>query len=112
MSLGTFPLSYFGREKENLESFPSARALELLDVMDREEPASRWDLIKVVGNTAQFRQWMDNFLIADGLVEEITLEESVGYTKTERGDLFHQLLRNGNIMRSFLRVSGKRLSSK
>jgi hypothetical protein len=31
------------------------------------------------------------------------------FKKTEKGELFHKLLKNGDIMKSLLRVSGKRL---
>ena len=45
----------------------------------------------------------------DGFVEE---REEAGhhyYRKTEEGELFHRLLRNGNILKSLLRLGGKRL---
>jgi len=84
-------------------------ALELLDCMDEGGRATRWDLIKVLGNTEQFRHWVEDFLLKDGLVQEKPEGRVTYYTKTGRGELFHQLLRNGNVMRSFLRVSGKRL---
>jgi len=33
--------------------------------------ASKWDLVKILGTEAQFRQWIDNFLIKDKFVEEM-----------------------------------------
>ena len=89
---------------------PGEIALELFDIIELNGRASRWDLIKVLGNTAQFRQWVDNFLLKDGLVEEIREGQTIYYIKTDRGSLFHKLLLNGNIMRSFLRITGKRLN--
>jgi predicted transcriptional regulator len=89
---------------------PSEIALELLDLIDRDGRASKWELTKVLGNTAQFRHWVDDFLLKDGLISEIQEGRVTYYLMTDRGILFHRLLKNGNIMRSFLRISGKRLS--
>ena len=89
---------------------PSEIALQLLDLVDEEGKASKWELTKLVGNTAQFRHWVDDFLLKDGHLKEIQEGRVTFYRKTERGNLFHRLLRNGNIMRSFLRISGKRLN--
>jgi hypothetical protein len=89
---------------------PSEIALQLLDFIDNEGKASKWELTKILGNTVQFRHWIDGFLLKDGHLKEIQEGRITYYSKTERGDLFHRLLKNGNIMRSFLRISGKRLS--
>jgi len=32
--------------------------------------ALKWDLVEILGNEAQFRQWMDNFLIKDRFIEK------------------------------------------
>lgn len=88
---------------------PSLIALQLLDCIDENGEASRWDLVKILGNTSQFRHWVEDFLMRDGFVEE---REEAGhhyYRKTEAGELFHRLLRNGNILKSLLRLGGKRL---
>ena len=91
---------------------PDIIALELLDCIDQKEgKASKWDLIKILGNEAQFRQWMDNFLIKDEFVEEIRESRHYFYTKTQNGELLHKLLGNGKIIRALLRVRGKRLRS-
>jgi predicted transcriptional regulator len=91
---------------------PDVIALELLNCIDEKQgTASKWDLIKILGNEAQFRQWMDNFLIKDRFIEERQGSRRYYYRKTENGDLLHELLRNGKIIRAFLRVSGKRLRS-
>lgn len=89
---------------------PSEIALELFDLIDKDGRASKWEIIKVLGNTAQFRHWVDDFLLKDGLITEIQDGRVSYYVKTRRGSQFHRLLKNGNIMRSFLRISGKRLS--
>ena len=64
---------------------PSLIALQLLDCIGEKGGATRWDLIKVLGNTSQFHHWVEDFLIRDGFVEE--REESGGrhYVKTEAG---------------------------
>ena len=88
---------------------PDIIALQLLSCIDEKGgKASKWDLIKVLGNEAQFRQWMDNFLIKDRFIEE-TRGSRRYYRKTKNGDLLHELLRNGKIIRALLKVSGKRL---
>lgn len=89
---------------------PDVIALELLDCIDQKGgKASKWDLIKILGNEAQFRQWMDNFLIKDKFIEEIRESRHYSYRKTQNGELLHRLLRNGKMIRALLRVSGKRL---
>jgi phage anti-repressor protein len=91
---------------------PDIIALELLDCIDQKKgKSSKWDLIKILGNEAQFRQWMNNFLIKDKFIEEIHETEYYYYRKTENGELLHRLLRNGKMIRTLLRVSGKRLRS-
>jgi hypothetical protein len=92
---------------------PDIIALELLDFIDQKKgKASKWDLIKILGNEAQFRQWMDNFLIKDKFIEENRESRRYYYRKTKNGDLLHKLLRNGKIIRAMRRVSGKRLRSR
>ncbi len=89
---------------------PNRIALELLDCMDqREGRATKWDLIKILGNEAQFNHWIKDFLIKDNFIEEIIELRHYFYRKTESGNLFHRLLKNGNIIEALLRVSGKRL---
>ena len=91
---------------------PDIIALELLNSIDEKKgKASKWDVIKILGNETQFRQWMDNFLIKDKFIEEIRESRRYYYRKTKNGDLLHELLRNGKIIRALLRVSGKRLRS-
>ena len=91
---------------------PDTIALEILDSIDQKNgKASKWDLVKILGNEAQFRQWIDNFLIKDKFVEEICESRRYYYRKTENGDLLHKLLKNGKMIRALLRVSGKRLRS-
>jgi hypothetical protein len=91
---------------------PDIIALELLDCIDQKEgKASKWDLIKILGNEAQFRQWMDNFLIKDKFVDEIHESGRYLYKKTQNGEILHTLLRNGKMIRALLRMSGKRLRS-
>ena len=89
---------------------PNKIALELLDCVDHKEGrATKWDLIKILGNEAQFTHWVTNFLVKDKFLEETIESRNYFYRKTETGDLFHRLLKNGEIIDALLRVSGKRL---
>jgi predicted transcriptional regulator len=89
---------------------PSRIALELLDCIDEKEgKASKWDLIKILGNESQFQHWVTNFLVKDRFIKEIQEANRSFYCKTENGEFFHRLLKNGKIVQALLRVSGKRL---
>ncbi len=89
---------------------PSQIALELLDCIDAKGEASRWDLIKILGNTWQFHHWVEDFLVKEKFVEERQESRKRVYRKTESGELFHKLLRNGKMIKALSRVSGKRLT--
>jgi len=89
---------------------PNIIALELLNCIDQNSGrASKWDLIKILGNESQFRNWITEFLIKDRFIEEIQESDRTFYRKTENGEFFHKLLRNGKIVQALLRVSGRRL---
>ncbi len=88
---------------------PDTIALELLDCVEEKGEATKWDLIKVLGNETQFRLWIERFF----LVERVLVERREGrryyYKKTDRGELFHKLLRSSSLIKLFSRVSGRRL---
>jgi predicted transcriptional regulator len=88
---------------------PDAIALELLKCIEEKGEATKWDLIKVLGNETQFRIWIEEFFLR----EKVLLERREGghyyYKKTERGELFHRLLKSGNLVKLFSSVSGRRL---
>lgn len=89
---------------------PSKIALEILDFIDQNDgKASKWDLIKILGNESQFQHWITNFLIKDKFIKEIEESKRSFYIKTESGEFFHKLLKNGKLVHALLRVSGKRL---
>jgi len=88
---------------------PSLIALELLDCIDAKKEATKWDLIKVLGNEAQFGVWIDDFFLADKVLEERRDGRNFFYRKTERGELLHKLLKTGYMIHVFGRVSGKKL---
>jgi predicted transcriptional regulator len=89
---------------------PSRIALELLDCIDQKEgKATKWDLIKILGNESQFQHWVTNFLMKDKFIKELQESNHTFYSKTENGQFFHKLLKNGKIVDALLRVSGKRL---
>ena len=88
---------------------PDTIALELLNAVEDRGEATKWDLIKVLGNEAQFRIWVENFFLPEKVLEERREGRNYFYAKTERGELFHTLLRRGNIIKLFSRISGRRL---
>jgi hypothetical protein len=89
---------------------PARIALELFDCIDEHNGlASKWDLIKVLGNESQFRYWVEDFLKRDRFVEEQQTLNHYFYRKTETGELLHKLLKNGKVLRALSRISGKRL---
>jgi len=48
---------------------PSRIALELLNCLDEKEGrASKWDLIKILGNESQFHYWVEDFCLRKGLL--------------------------------------------
>jgi len=88
---------------------PDVIALELLDTVEMLGEATKWDLIKVLGNDAQFRKWVEGFMLPEKVLAERRDVRNYFYRKTERGEQFHRLLRSGNLIRLFNRVSGDRL---
>ena len=88
---------------------PETIALELLDCIDEKREATKWDLIKVLGNETQFRIWIEKFLLHEKVIVERREGAHYYYKKTERGKLFHKLLKSGNLIRLFNSVSGRRL---
>jgi len=88
---------------------PDTIALELLDCVAEKGEATKWDLIKVLGNDTQFRKWIEEFFLLEGVLEERREDRNYFYTMTERGELFHRLLKSGNLIKLFNRVSGGRL---
>ena len=88
---------------------PDEIALDLLDAIEEETEATKWDLIKALGNDTQFKIWIDDFFIPEKVVTERREGRNYYYTMTERGKLFHKLLKSGNMIKIFNRVSGRRL---
>ena len=88
---------------------PDTIALELLNIFEEKIEASKWDLIKVLGNDTQFNIWIEDFFLPEKVLEERREGRNYYYTMTERGKLFHRLLKSGNMIKIFNRVSGKRL---
>ncbi|NHJ14194.1 MAG: hypothetical protein EAX95_10990 [Candidatus Thorarchaeota archaeon] len=86
-------------------------AFEILSAIENSDRTTRWDLTKILGNTRQVYHWIDNFL----LKEKLLIEEKEGttsvYSLTDNGRLLLRLLRNGVVVKSMLRLGGKRLRS-
>ena len=88
---------------------PDTIALQLLECVEERGEATKWDLIKVVGNEAQFKIWIEDFLLPEKVLMERKEGRNYFYTMTERGELLHRLLKSGNLIKIFRRVSGRRL---
>jgi hypothetical protein len=88
---------------------PSLIALELLDCVEANKEATKWDLIKVLGNDTQFRLWIDDFFLVERVLVERRERVRYFYRKTERGELLHRLLKSGYMLRIINRVSGRKL---
>ena len=88
---------------------PALIALEILDCVDANKEAAKWDPIKVLGNEAQFGVWVKRFFLVDGILVERRDGRNYFYRKTERGALLHKLLKSGYIIHIFGRVSAKKL---
>lgn len=88
---------------------PNSIALELLDCIEEKGEATKWDLIKVLGNENQFRIWITDFFMREKVIAERLEGGHYYYTKTDRGELFHRLLKSGNLVKLFTSLSGRRL---
>jgi len=88
---------------------PDSIALELLNRIEEKGEATKWDLIKILGNETQFRIWIEEFFLREKVLLERREEGHYYYKKTERGELFHRLLKSGNLVKLFSSVCGRRL---
>ena len=88
---------------------PSMIALELLDCVEANKEATKWDLIKILENETQFQLWIDEFFLAESVLVERREGVRYFYNKTERGELLHRLLKSGHMLRIIDRVSGRKL---
>jgi len=88
---------------------PVEIAYEIMKHVKDGDGASRWNLIKILGNTRQFRHWVTDFLVQDGFIKEHSDGNSYRYTLTESGAMLYRLLQKGNMMNSIFKLSGKRL---
>ena len=88
---------------------PDTIALDLLNCIEEKGEATKWDLIKVLGNETQFRIWIENFFIREKVIIERREGGHYYYKKTERGVLFHKLLKSGSLIKLYRSISGRRL---
>lgn len=88
---------------------PVQIAYQLLSFIEEKGRATRWDLIKILGNTRQFGHWIDDFLLKDRFITEESESNTRFYSLTMNGELLLRLLKNGNVMRSITRLGGRRL---
>ena len=92
-----------------LRRSPDTIALELLNCLEEKGEATKWDLIKILGNETQFKIWIEDFFLPEKVLEERREGRHYFYRKTERGQVFHNLLKSWDLIRLFSRVSGRRL---
>jgi predicted transcriptional regulator len=93
----------------NKKRRPSQITLEILDAIDEKGEASKWDLLKVLGTSWQFHHWIEEFLLKERFIKQREEGKHYYYSKTDLGVQLHELLRNGKILKAFLKISGKRL---
>lgn len=84
-------------------------AFEILSTIENSERTTRWDLTKILGNTRQVYHWIDNFLLKDKFLVEKKEGTTSIYILTDNGKLLLRLLRSGVLIKSVLRLGGKRL---
>jgi predicted transcriptional regulator len=84
-------------------------AFEILSTIENNERTTRWDLTKILGNTRQVYHWIDDFLLKEKFLIEDKEENASVYSLTENGRLLLKLLRNGVVVKSLLKLGGKRL---
>ena len=59
---------------------PDTIAFEVVDVVVQKGEASKWDLIKVLGNDTQFRLWVEDFLLKEKFIDvDIAMQGSLPY---------------------------------
>lgn len=84
-------------------------AFAILSSIENNERTTRWDLTKILGNTRQVYHWIDDFLVKEKFLVEKKEENASVYNLTENGKLLLKLLRSGVMIKSILRLGGKRL---
>lgn len=70
---------------------PPTRCLDFFRLVD-EGKATKWALIKLVGNEAAFNRWVVSFFLKYNLLKEVQEGRRTYYMKTEEGELVHSLL--------------------
>jgi hypothetical protein len=88
------------------------RCLRFLQALDTVGGAAgRWDLLKIAGNEAAFKRWVDGFLVYHRFLEKRVQEGRELYLKTERGQVFQSLLEDYVFVQAFRQISGRKLRS-
>lgn len=93
----------------NKKRRPSEITLEILDCIEDKGEASKWDLLKVLGTSWQFHHWIEDFMLKEKFISERKEKNHYFYSRTDLGVQFHELLRNGRLLKAFIKISGKRL---
>lgn len=88
------------------------RCLRFLRAIDSQGgQAGRWDLIKVAGNEAAFKRWVDDYFLEHHFLEKVEKDGKTTYVKTQRGRVFQSLLEDYGYVTAFKQVSGRKLRS-
>ena len=88
---------------------PSEIVLEILGCIVDKGEATRWDLTKILGTTWQFHHWIEDFLLKENFITERKEKNYYFYSITDLGMQFYELLKNGKLLKAFIKISGKRL---
>ena len=93
--------------------FTSSESYALTSPQGEEHPSK--SLLKGRHNSsgkdysARFRIWIEEFFLREKVIVERREGEHYFYKKTERGELFHKLLKSGNLIKLFSSISGRKL---
>jgi hypothetical protein len=113
------PPSLWGKVIRRIPKNPPFILKELLDKVEKAgEQALRQDFYRILGSGSAVRRWVDGCMIFHKLLEEKEIKHGNKkqkiYAITERGKVWHNLLKNasGEDVRLLRRLSGRRLKSK
>jgi len=91
---------------------PDKICYQLLSTINKKRKASKWELIKILGNETAFNRWVDDVLVKYGALtfskEKVGGKTVTYYMKTEKGEVLHRFLekflRDGKIMELTSRI--------
>ena len=84
---------------------------EILKKVDEKGESTKFDIWTVVTSEAQFRHWIEDFMLKDGIIKERREGRHYYYTMTDLGREVFNVLKKQNLFNVLMRVSGKTLRS-